>query len=43
MDDRLNAAATYVATHGPESLAWGPCAALGPDIVEVVRNRKAQD
>ena len=41
--DGINAATKYVATHRPESLAWGPCAALGPDVVEDVRRLKAQD
>jgi dihydrofolate reductase len=43
MADRLNAAKKYVATHHPESLAWGPFEALGPDIVEGVRRIKSQD
>lgn len=43
MADRLNAATKYVATHRPESLAWGPVSAIGPDIVEGVRHIKAQD
>ena len=34
MADSLNAATKYVATHRPESLAWGPFEGLGPDIVE---------
>jgi dihydrofolate reductase len=33
MADSLNAATKYVATHRPESLAWGPAESLGPDIV----------
>ena len=41
MGDLLNAATKYVATHRPESLAWGPCEALGPDIVGEVRRIKA--
>lgn len=41
--DRLNAATKYVATHRPESLAWGPSEGLGPDVVEGVRRVKAQD
>jgi dihydrofolate reductase len=41
--DRLNAATKHVATHRPESLAWGPFEALGPDIVEGVRRIKSQD
>src|SRR6202166_4495073 len=43
MADGLNAATKYVATHRPESLAWGPFAGLGPDIVEGIRRIKAQD
>ncbi len=42
MADRLNAATKYVATHHPESLAWGPFEGLGPDIVEGVRRLKSQ-
>jgi dihydrofolate reductase len=41
--DRLNAATKFIATHRPESLAWGPFEALGPDIVEGVRRIKSQD
>ena len=41
--DGINAATKYVATHRPESLAWGPCEALGPDVVEDIRRLKAQD
>ncbi|HVO61130.1 MAG TPA: dihydrofolate reductase family protein [Terriglobales bacterium] len=41
MSDRLNAATKYIATHRPESLAWGPFEALGPDLVEDVRRIKA--
>lgn len=33
----------YVATHRPESLAWGPFESLGPDIVEGIRRVKSQD
>ncbi len=43
MADGLNAAAKYVATHRPDSLAWGPFEALGPDIVEGIRRIKSQD
>jgi dihydrofolate reductase len=43
MADRLNGATKYVATHRPESLEWGPCEALGPDLVEGVRRIKAQN
>lgn len=43
MADGLNAATKYVATHRPESLAWGPFEALGPDIVESIRGIKSED
>jgi dihydrofolate reductase len=43
MSDALNAATKYVATHRPDSLAWGPCQGLGPDVVEDLRLLKAQD
>src|SRR5207302_8653255 len=43
MADRLNAATKYVATHRPESLAWGPFEGVGPDLVEGVRRIKSQD
>jgi dihydrofolate reductase len=43
MADGLNAATKYVATHRPESLAWGPFEGLGPDIFEGIRRIKAQD
>ncbi|HVZ78402.1 MAG TPA: dihydrofolate reductase family protein [Gemmatimonadaceae bacterium] len=43
MADRLNAATKYVATHRPESLAWGPFEAVGPDIVAGVGRIKAQE
>jgi dihydrofolate reductase len=43
MADALNAATKCVATHRPESLAWGPFEAVGPDIVEGVRRIKSQD
>jgi dihydrofolate reductase len=42
MADGLNAATKYVATHRPESLAWGPFEGLRPDIVEDVRRIKAK-
>ena len=35
--DGLNAAAKYVATHRPDSLAWGPAEGLGSDIVVGIR------
>ena len=43
MADGLNAATKYVATHRPESLAWGPFEGIGPDIVEGIRRIKSQD
>src|ERR1700690_1130460 len=43
MADGLNAATKYIATHRPESLAWGPFEGLGPDIVEGIRRIKSQD
>lgn len=42
MADRINAAKKYVATHRPESLAWGPFEGIGPDLVEGVRRIKSQ-
>jgi len=41
--DRLRAATKYVVTHRPESLEWGPFEAVGPDLVEGVRQLKASD
>lgn len=41
--DRINAASKYVVTHRPESLEWGPCEGLGPDLVEGLRRIKSQD
>jgi dihydrofolate reductase len=43
MADAINAAKKYVATHRPESLAWGPVEGLGPDIVEGIRRIKSLD
>jgi dihydrofolate reductase len=43
MADGLNVATKYVATHRPESLEWGPCEGLGPDLVEGIRRIKSQD
>lgn len=43
MADNLNAATKYVATHRPESLAWGPARDLGTDIIEGVRRVKSTD
>jgi len=41
--DRLNAATKFVVTHRPESLAWGPYEAVGPELVDGVRRIMAQD
>ena len=43
MSDSLNGATKYVATHRPDSLAWGPAKALGADIVEGIRRIKEED
>ena len=43
MADRINTATKYVMTHEPDSLAWGPFEAVGPDLVEGVRRIKSQD
>ena len=43
MADGLNAATKYIATHRPDSLAWGPAEALGADIVAGIRRAKAMD
>jgi dihydrofolate reductase len=43
MADCLNAATKFVATHQPESLEWGPCEGIGPDLVEGIRHLKSQD
>ncbi len=43
MADGLNAATKYVATHRPDSLAWGPVKDLGADIIEGVRSVKSED
>src|SRR5581483_4010259 len=43
MSDAINAGMKYIATHRPESLAWGPFEGVGPDIVEGVRRIKSHD
>jgi len=43
MADGLNAATKYVATHRPESLAWGPFKGVGPDLVEGIRRIKSEN
>jgi dihydrofolate reductase len=42
MADGINAATKFVATHRPESLAWGPCESVGADIVEGIRRIKSR-
>jgi len=42
MAEGLNAATKYVATHRPESLEWGPCEWLGPDVAEGIRRIKSR-
>jgi len=39
----LDAAIKYVATHRPESLAWGPAQDLGTDAIAGIRALKATD
>lgn len=41
--DGINAATKYVATHRPDSLAWGPVEDLGADFLAGVRRVKSQD
>ena len=41
--DGITAATKYVATHRPESLAWGPFKGLGPDIIEDIHRLKSKD
>lgn len=43
MAEKLNAAKKYIATHRPESLAWGPVTDLGTDVIESIRKLKAED
>src|SRR6266404_7644156 len=43
MADAINGATKYIATHRPDSLAWGPAEGLGSDIVAGVRRAKAMD
>jgi dihydrofolate reductase len=43
MADGINRATKYVATHRPETLAWGPFEGLGPDIVAGIRRIKSQE
>ena len=41
MADSLNGARKFVATHRPESLAWGPVESLGADVAAGIRQVKA--
>ena len=43
MADSINAATKYIATHRPDSLAWGPVEGLGADVVEGVRRAKQKN
>ena len=43
MADAINTATKFVATHRPQTLAWGPAEAIGPDLIEGVRRIKSQD
>ena len=43
MADAINGATKYIATHRPDSLAWGPAESLGSNIVAGVRRIKAMD
>jgi dihydrofolate reductase len=43
MASSLNAAKKYVATHRPDSLAWGPVGELGADILKGIRGVKSTD
>ena len=41
--DAINSATKYVATHRPDSLAWGPVEAVGADIAAGVARVKSTD
>lgn len=41
--DSLNAATKYVATHRPDSLAWGPVGNLDVDVMAGIRRLKSQN
>ncbi|PSK90410.1 dihydrofolate reductase family protein [Taibaiella chishuiensis] len=43
MANAINAATKYVATHRPESLAWGPVRPLGADLVGAVAGLKSKE
>src|SRR2546423_10354199 len=42
MADGINAATKFVATHRPDSLAWGPFEGVGPDLVAGIRRIKSR-
>ena len=41
--DGINGATKYVATHRPDSLAWGPVGNLGADVIAGIRSVKSTD
>lgn len=43
MADQINGATKFVATHRPESLAWGPAEAIGADLAADVGRIKASE
>ena len=43
LSDPINAATKYVATHRPESLAWGPVEPVGADLASDIRRIRSQD
>ena len=42
LSDPINAATKYVATHRPESLAWGPVEPVGADLASDIRRIRSQ-
>lgn len=43
MAKAINAATKYIATHRPDSLAWGPVKDLGCNVIEAIRDLKSID
>ena len=43
MENGINAATKYIATHRPDSLEWGPVKDLGKDIIAGIRDLKSTD
>ena len=43
MANAINAATKYIATHRPDSLAWGPVKNLGGNVIEAIRDLKSTD